>query len=172
MRKDTNTGSCNTGKWNTGKWNTGNWNTGHWNTGKWNTGDRNTGIFNTNTEKMTRSFDKEVSFEELDKWDRPNWIEFDLIQWVSSDEMTDEEKSANPEYKTAGGYLKTFGYKEAFQASYAKASREDQLRIKECPNFDAELFFEISGIRVDEEAEEMTLAQICKELGRDVKIKK
>lgn len=64
--------------------------------------------------------------------------------------MTDQEKATNPTYDTTGGYLKVYDYKEAFQASYNRATREEQLRIKELPNFDADKFYQISGIRTDE----------------------
>ena len=64
--------------------------------------------------------------------------------------MTDEEKEANPTYHTTGGYLKVYNYKEAFQASYNRATREEQLRIKELPNFSSEVFKEISGIDIDD----------------------
>jgi len=86
--------------------------------------------------------------------------------------MSDQEKEDNPSYKTTGGYLRVYGYQEAFQKSYNAANREDQLKIKELPNFDADVFFEISGIRIDAETEEMTLAEVCKELKRDIKIVK
>ena len=87
--------------------------------------------------------------------------------------MTDKEKEANPNWETNEGYLKVYDYKEAFQKSYNEASREDQLMILKAPNFDAEKFLQISGIDVRKTSvEEMTMDQICKELGREVKIKK
>mgnify|MGYP006304007931 FL=1 len=87
--------------------------------------------------------------------------------------MTQEEKREHPEYKTTGGFLRVLDYKEAFQESYNSASREEQLKIKNLPNFDAEKFYQISGIRVEEEpCEEMTVEQICKALGKNIKIRK
>ena len=62
--------------------------------------------------------------------------------------MTDEEKANNETCKTTGGYLKEYEYKEAFQASYNKASVEDKALLLALPNFDADVFFEISGIDV------------------------
>ena len=64
--------------------------------------------------------------------------------------MTDEEKKSDPEFHVRGGYLKTLEYKEAFQASYAKTSQEDKDKLLKLPNFDAEVFKEISGIDVTE----------------------
>lgn len=65
--------------------------------------------------------------------------------------MTDEEKEANPTYQTTGGYLKVYDYQEAFQNSYQNASREEQLKVKNLPNFDADVFYQISGIRIDDD---------------------
>lgn len=74
-----------------------------------------------------------------------------MTEWIPEKDMTEEEKAKNPSYKTTGGYLKAYEYKEAFQKSYNKATREEQLKIKNLPNFDAEKFYQISGIRIDEE---------------------
>ena len=57
----------------------------------------------------------------------------------------------NPTHVTTGGYLKVYDYKEAFQKSYNAATRKEQLRVKNLPNFDAEKFYQISGIRIDDE---------------------
>jgi hypothetical protein len=47
--------------------------------------------------------------------------------------MTDKEKEDNPSYKTAGGhggYLRVYGYQEAWRKAYDSATREEQLKIK------------------------------------------
>ena len=69
--------------------------------------------------------------------------------WVNFDEMTDDEKSQNPKAETCGGYLKQMGYKDAFQRSYTKAEQSDKDLVWDLPNFDPDVFFEISGIRVE-----------------------
>lgn len=102
--------------------------------------------------------------------------------------MTQEEKVANPLYNIAGGYLKknieratnrdtaTKQMHEAWRKSWDKATDEDRRKVYTLPNWDNEVFKEISGIDVDKElnskVEEMTVEQICKELGRNVKIVK
>ena len=67
--------------------------------------------------------------------------------------MSDDEKKAYPSYKTTGGYLKKYDYKEAFQNSYNSLDREEKEKqtkqLKELPNFDADIFYEISWIRID-----------------------
>jgi hypothetical protein len=40
--------------------------------------------------------------------------------------------------------LVKYNYKEAFQKSYNKATREEQLKVKELPNWNSDMFFEIS----------------------------
>jgi hypothetical protein len=47
--------------------------------------------------------------------------------------------------------LKKYEYKEAFKNSYNRAKRKEQLKIKNLLHFDADIFYEISGIRVDDE---------------------
>ena len=161
---DCNTGRRNTGDWNTGDRNTGDCNTGHRNTGDWNAGDYNTGFFNTQTHDKMNVFDVLTSREEWNKCNKPDFIYFSLTEWVSESDMSDEEKADNPSYKTTEGYLKSFDYKEAFQASYNRASEEDRKKIFNLPNFDADKFLEISGIdvRIDSEKESKKAALIEK----------
>lgn len=64
--------------------------------------------------------------------------------------MTDEEKQKNPTYTTTGWYLKVYDYKEAFQKAYREAPKEQIEQLKNLPHFDAEVFYQISGIKVDE----------------------
>jgi hypothetical protein len=150
---DRNTGDWNTGNWNTGDRNTGNWNTGNWNTGNWNTGNWNivnkeTGFFNSIQSDTVRVFNKDCDITEWDNAIKPNLLYFCTSEWIKSEDMTDDEKSKNPSHETTMGYLRRHDYKEAFQASYNCASEDDRLLLLELPNFDADVFFEISGIDV------------------------
>jgi hypothetical protein len=148
-----NTGDWNTGNWNTGDRNTGYWNTGDWNTGNWNTIDRSTGYFNTVQEHIVMVFNKPMLSSDFHKLDLPSFLFFYLVEFVQSSEMTDEEKEENPSYETTGGYLKKLYYKEAFQKSYNDLSEEERVeqtkQLKALPNFDADVFYEISGIRIE-----------------------
>ena len=154
------TGDCSTGHYSTGDWSTGhrstgngstgNGSTGDWSTGSWSTSNYSTGHFSTEDYSGFGCFDKPCTLEEWHAAYKPSWLYFNLIEWVPECDMTDEEKESNPTYDTTGGYLKVYDYKEAFQASYNKATREEQLKIKELPNFDADKFYQISGIRIDE----------------------
>jgi len=149
---DRNTGNRNTGKWNTGDWNTGNRNTGKWNTGDWNTVNKETGFFNTKPIEKIRVFNKDCNVEEWENAEKPEFLYFYLTKWVMEDDMTDKEKENNSSYTTTGGYLKVFEYKEAFKKSYNDLSTEEKEKqieiLKKLPNFDADVFFEISGIDI------------------------
>jgi hypothetical protein len=140
----------NTGKSNTGYNNTGDRNTGGRNTGNWNSCNYETGYFNTEQSDVVRVFNKDMSREEWGDCYKPDFIFFDLTEWISEESMTDQEKEDNQTYKTAGGYLKSYEYKEAFQKAWDEADEEDRKKIFNLPNFDAEVFKKISGIDVYE----------------------
>ena len=164
-----NTGDCNTGDWNTGDWNTGNRNTGDWNTGNRNTGNRNTGDWNTgdwnkssfNTGCFNTEEQKIMLFNKPSNMTYREWLESDarwllnqipkdVVEWVYEEDMTDEEKAAHPTYETTGGYLKVLDESECGQLWWGSLSDRRKEIIKAIPNFDAEIFFQCTGVRVDE----------------------
>ena len=149
-----NTGNCNTGNWNTGDWNTGNWNTGDWNTGDWNKSSFNTGCFNTEEQKiMLFNKPSDMTYSEWLGSDARyllNQIPKDVVEWVYEEDMTDAEKAAHPTYETTGGYLKVLDESECGQLWWGSLSDRRKEIIKAIPNFDAEIFFQCTGVRVDE----------------------
>ena len=56
-------------------------------------------------------------------------------------------KDEYPEYKTTGGYLKELDIDKAFLSWWEKLNEREKEIIKSIPNFDAEKFFKITGIR-------------------------
>ena len=169
-----NTDFCNTGDWNTGNRNTGNWNTGDCNTGDRNTGNRNTGdcntgnwntglfnscnysngLFNSKSPKIYM-FNKptKLTYEELQKkypeaYNLLYYSNFRLTEWIIDYNMTEEEKNTHPEYKTTGGYLKRNDFKEACQKMWDRFDKTERNKIKKLPNFDKDIFKEITGIEV------------------------
>ena len=149
-----NTGDCNTGDWNTGDRNTGNRNTGNRNTGDWNKSSFNTGCFNTEEQKITL-FNKpsDITYNDWLRSDARyllNQIPKDVVEWVYEEDMTDEEKAANPTYETTGGYLKVLNESECGQLWWGSLSDFQKNYIKSIPNFDAEIFEQCTGIKVDE----------------------
>ena len=147
---DCNSGNRNSGNWNSGNCNSGNWNSGNWNSGNWNSGDCNSGYFNTDTH-LVRIFNKDTKVER-GNINFPSFLFFNLAIWVSHDSATDEEKRLHKtEIETCGGFLKTLEYKEAFRLAWDKADKEEHKQLLGLPNWDNEIFKEISGI--DAEAE-------------------
>ena len=148
------TGYCNTGDRNTGDRNTGDWNTGNRNTGDWNKSSFNTGCFNTEEQKIML-FNKPSNMT-YRKWLESdarwllNQIPKDVVEWVYEEDMTDEEKAAYPTYETTGGYLKVLDESECGQLWWGSLSDRRKEIIKAIPNFDAEIFFQCTGVRVDE----------------------
>ena len=148
-----NTGDENTGNKNTGNKNTGNSNTGNSNTGDWNITDFSTGCFNTKEEKI-------MLFNKRSNWTYRDWryssardlmcdCPYTKTVWINEKYMTDSEKEENPTWKCSGGYLKINEVTdEDRQAWWDNLDDEEQEEIKSLPNFDKEIFKEITGIEV------------------------
>ena len=150
---DGNTGDGNTGNRNTGNGNTGDSNTGDWNTGDWNKSSFNTGCFNTKEQKI-RLFNKPSSMtyrEWIDSDARYllNQIPKNVVEWVHKEDMTDTEKAAHPTYETTGGYLKVLDESECGQLWWNALTDYQKNIIKGIPNFDADIFFQCTGIRTN-----------------------
>ena len=144
----------NTGKDCTGLCNTGDCNTGNCNTGNRNKSSFNTGCFNTEEQKITL-FNKpsDITYNDWLRSDARyllNQIPKDVVEWVYEEDMTDEEKAANPTYETTGGYLKVLNESECGQLWWGSLSDFQKNYIKSIPNFDAEIFEQCTGIKVDE----------------------
>lgn len=78
-----------------------------------------------------------------------NQIPKNVVEWVNSENMTDEEKAANPTYETAGGYLKVLDEHESSQIWWDGLTDEEKRIIKAIPNYDKETFEEITGIKTE-----------------------
>ena len=147
---DWNSGDWNSGDWNSGRWNSGSWNSGNSNSGSWNSGDWNSGYFNSD-EPFVRMFNKNTEIKREDI-EFPSFLYFNLTVWVSHDTATEKEKEEHKqEIETCGGFLKSLEYKDAFRLAWDKADKEEHKRLLELPNWNNEIFKEISGI--DAEAE-------------------
>ena len=152
---DRNSGNCNSGDRNSGDRNSGdrnsgNWNSGDRNSGYWNSGDRNSGYCNSDT-PFVRIFNRDTDVPREDI-DFPDFFYFDLTIFVSYDTATDEEREKyKRDIETCGGFLKTIPYKEAWRRSWDKASDADRRKVMALPNWDNEIFKEISGIDVEKE---------------------
>ena len=150
-----NTGECNTGNYNSGNYNTGNRNIGNRNTGDWNLSSYNNGCFNTKEPTI-------MLFNKPSNWTYSQWLKSrachllnDIpnrtVEWIWSDNMTDEEKELNPSYETAGGYLKVFSQDEnrnMAQKWWDELDDSEKRCIFAIPNFDEDIFYRCTGIKV------------------------
>ena len=167
---DRNSGNRNSGDWNSGDRNSGDWNSGHLNSGhlnsgdmnsgdrnsgnrnsgNYNSGDWNSGFFNSD-EPCVRMFNKMTNYKRKDI-KIPYWCYFDLAVWVSHDTATEEEKTEHKdEIEICGGFLKTIDYKDAWRIAWNKASIEERKKLFDLPNWDNQVFKEITGIDAENE---------------------
>ena len=148
------TGMKNTGNRNNGHGNSGEWNSGNWNTGDWNKTNHSSGCFNTIEPRIT-FFNKESS------WTYGDWLASDAkflldriptenFGWVNFENMTEEEKEANPKAKSTDGYLKVIKPKISVQEWWESLRPTDKDTILGIPNFNRKIFKEITGIDVGE----------------------
>jgi hypothetical protein len=117
---DMNSGDCNSGDRNSGDYNSGNYNSGISNSGHWNACDGESGFLNTEQPCTIRVFNRICPRSEWECADIPGWFYFEL----------------DPEV----------GYKASWQKAYEAASEEEREKVKRLPNFDADVFYELSGI--------------------------
>jgi hypothetical protein len=149
---DRNSGNCNSGYRNIGDWNSGNCNSGDRNSGNCNSGYRNSGVFCTRkSEDFIYLFNKESSMT-WDEWHcHPAYeasMKLRITQFVSLEDMTEEEKKDHPKASVCGGYLKRYDYHEAWANMWKKLTEEERDSFKTLPNFDADIFKEITGIDI------------------------
>ena len=153
---DSNSGYSNSGYRNSGYSNSGNSNSGNWNSGNRNSGDsnsgyRNSGAFCTNKDPVLWLFDKPTKMT-VRHWEQTEvrnlMYNIDCNIWVPDSMMSDEEKENYPSYETTGGYLKSIPLKEAWSNFWNNLSDDKKQLFLDLPNFDADKFEEITGIRV------------------------
>lgn len=101
-------------------------------------------MFNKPTKLTYEEFEEKYS----EAYSLLKYSDFYLTEWVSADKMTDEEKAAHPKYETTEGFLKRNDYKTACQKMWDKFTDKQKKAIKKLPNFDKDVFKEITGIEV------------------------
>lgn len=83
-----------------------------------------------------------------DARDLLNQIPKNVVEWVDEEDMTDEERIAYPTYETTGGYLKIPDESKSGQLWWNELSDYNKQIIKSIPNFDPDIFYECTGIKV------------------------
>ena len=150
-----NSGDYNTGDYNSGDYNSGNYNSGNYNSGDWNKCNFSSGCFNTIEHQI-------YLFNKPSEWTYRDWMDSEAytilsympnnaLQYIAWENMTDEEKNTYPEAGTTCGYLKKLDNSECRIKWWRNLSNEQKAVITAIPNFDKEIFKEITGIDIDEE---------------------
>ncbi len=162
---DWNSGDCNSGDWNSGVLNSGSRNSGNRNSGDWNSGNRNSGDWNkcSHSSGCFNTVEPKIYlFNKPSEWTYEDWLHSkarnllnqipgDVLKYILFDNMTDEEKEEHPEAETTGGYLKEVDTSGCAMRWWRGLSNDEKSVIKSIPNFDKEIFKEITGIDVDKE---------------------
>lgn len=130
-------------------------NTGRGCTGMVNTGDWNTaGCFNIANQKI-------YLFDKPSEWTYTDWLyseardlmllmPTDGLEWIHTADMTAEDRAEHPEAETTGGVLRRAD-KSGKREKWWKLLDDRQRKvIMSIPNFDKEIFKEITGIDVDD----------------------
>ena len=118
--------------------------------------DFSNGCFNTNTEE------KEIyMFNKPSGWTFRDWTRSEAhrllislfcdsaIELIRYEKMTSGEKEQHPEAEITGGYLKIPDKTHCAHKWWDSLSLRERLVIKSIPNFDKEIFKEITGVDVD-----------------------
>ena len=148
-----NSGNRNSGDCNNGYWNSGDCNNGDWNSGDWNKTCFSNGCFNTESPKI-------FLFNKPSDWTYQDWLNSDaryilmdcpsnVLSWIWEDDMTDEEKEQHPEYSVTGGFLKHIEKETGRQMWWDGLSDRKKTIVMNLPNFDKDIFKEITGIDVE-----------------------
>ena len=172
---DSNSGNRNSGDWNSGNFNSGDSNSGNRNSGDFNSGYRNSGYRNSGSfnsgnnnsgywnkcngsngvfctiEPTIKIFDKDTNMT-LKEFIKSKYnkalcsVELKLTEWIL---YTEEEMKEDDDKKATKGYLKNYTYKEACANWWIELTEENREIIMSIPNFDADKFYEITGINID-----------------------
>ena len=170
---DNNSGDYNSSDYNSGYYNSGYYNSGYYNSGDRNSGDRNSGYYNSGDYNSgycnsgNRNSGIFCSVEPAQSlFNKPTQLMFNspeiqqivgvinsvksIMTWIYSDNMSDEEKANNPSHTTTGGYLKKQDLKYCWKKAWQGFSDKQKNIIINAPNFDAAVFEEITGVKVNE----------------------
>lgn len=153
-----NSGSRNAGDHNSGKHNAGDYNEGNNNVGYCNSGSHNSGSYNAGYGPVAYfcnfSLDDQPVFmfnRPIPAGTKPDMTYLPVIrttEWVQPDKMTAQERATNPNCEDSGGFLRAIPYKEAWSEAWAGLTDRQRQLLLDLPNFDPEIFRDITGINV------------------------
>lgn len=134
-----NAGLFNTGNCNSGYRNSGDRNSGNWNSGCFNSCEGSNGVFCNEPDKNIRIFNQPSGMS-LQDFIRSRYYDALVSEPLELTWWDEETKT-----------LKNRSYKEACTIWWEKLTEENKKIIQQIPNFDADVFFDITGIRVKED---------------------
>ena len=145
-----NSGDMNSGDMNSGDMNSGDRNSGYMNSGVANKCNNSNGVFCNESDMNIRIFNKPSGMSLKDFYNSRYWdamcsASFNLTEWI---DYTADEKKADPEKERKGGYLKIYTMEEAWRNWWDDLDEENRKTIQEIPNFDKDVFKDITGIEV------------------------
>ena len=136
-----NSGGRNSGDRNTGSYNSGSYNSGHRNSGYYNSGDYNSGVFNKTNNSNGVFCNKEPKlciFNIQTDWTLEEFYASKYCYAIMSSDFPLTEWEENS--------LKNHTYEEACRRWWSGMSAENKAIIKDIPNFDIDVFCDITGI--------------------------
>lgn len=124
---------------NTGLLNSGDWNSGNWNSGYWNSCNGSNGVFCNQEDKDIRIFNKPsgMSLQEFKCSKYYNALISEPLELTYWDEKNEK--------------MKCRSYKDACAIWWSKLTEESKKIIQQIPNFDPDVFLDITGIDIRED---------------------
>ena len=141
--------AVNTGEGNTGVFNSGSYNSGRGNSGRGNSGNGNSGSFCACNNSSGVFMSKKVVYEAFNK----QLTKEEYQKLISSDGFSIVQRFKLYSFKTRTEknrqkHLAYLSYKASWRMFWQSLTPEQKLTIKRMPHFDAEVFYEITGIRL------------------------
>ena len=144
-----NTGKDNTGLFNSGDRNSGDRNSGDCNSGDCNSGDWNSGYFCSCNYSSGIFMTKKITYEAFNK--HLSEEEYDAL--IDSEGFTLLQRFRLYSFKTrteknGQKHIAHLSYKASWRMFWQRLTPEQKLTIKRMPHFDADVFYEITGIKL------------------------
>ncbi|WP_182540593.1 pentapeptide repeat-containing protein, partial [Fontibacillus panacisegetis] len=145
---DRNSGHYNSGDYNSGHYNSGDYNSGDYNSGDYNSGDRNSGHYNSghyNSGHYNSCNYSSGSFCSVE----PEFLLFNKPSPISRNEFRCSEAAyICRRLLVTDDEGKQIDYKQAWSTLWDSLSNSEKITVQSIPNFDANVFKEITGIQV------------------------
>ncbi len=143
-----NTGRGNAGHYNAGHYNAGHYNAGHYNAGRNNAGDNNAGHYNAghyNAGSFNACNHSAGDFCTVE----PPYMLFNKPSLASREDVQNSRAwRICRQLRVVDDECNKIEYKQAWANLWASLSNSEKITVQTLTNFDAAIFFELSGIQV------------------------